>query len=141
MSETITKTITFECVTCPECDCLFAVQTAWAYQRRVMGMHNKGGYCPNGHWFVWGESELEKVKKQLASRQAQLDQANSAVRFQAEQRALAEADAAKERKAVARLKKRATCGACPVCNRSFPKLAAHMKTKHPDYAATDGGGR
>ena len=26
-------------------------------------------------------------------------------------------------------------GVCPCCTRTFPNLAAHMKTKHPDFGA------
>jgi hypothetical protein len=86
-------------------------------------------YCPLGHtWEFSGEGEAERLRRQLQ---------------EAQRRAKANRDllAAEERSHSAtrghltRTKKRVANGVCPCCNRSFVKLAAHMKTKHPEYVA------
>lgn len=36
-----------------------------------------------------------------------------------------------------RLRKRASAGVCPCCNRTFSQLARHMQTKHPTFIAQE----
>lgn len=33
----------------------------------------------------------------------------------------------------AKLKKRASAGICPCCNRTVSQMARHMKSKHPEF--------
>ena len=51
----------------------------------------------------------------------------------------ANARAARAEAAAARLKKRASAGLCPCCNRSVGALERHMRTKHPQWVAEQRG--
>lgn len=83
-------------------------------------------YCPNGHAAAFtGKSEAERLREQLASeRHAQ----SRRLQFEATRREAVE----RERDAAIRKVKRVERGVCPHCQRSFVKLAAHVKTKHPE---------
>jgi len=89
---------------------------------------NKSSYCPNGHtWFYMGENEAAMQRR----RAERAEQMNAQLQDEARK-------AIKQRNAVMadlkRHQRRARAGLCPCCNRSFVKLAAHIKTKHPNYA-------
>jgi hypothetical protein len=91
-------------------------------------VHNKNPgtcfYCPNGH------SQIFNTK----SYQAQIaDLERQAIRLRGERDSALDL---KEKEARRRrlLEKRVKNGVCPCCKRSFKALAAHMKSKHPDYA-------
>jgi hypothetical protein len=99
-------------------------------------------YCPHGHHNSFSDSsELSRVKAKLAE-QARIATEQAARAQREQERALqaefAEQRAVNERNAVQRemkrLKTRAAAGVCPCCNRTFVKLAQHMKTKHPEAA-------
>jgi predicted nucleotidyltransferase len=74
-----------------------------------------------------GESEEEKLRRLFHQEQQAHDQAKARARD-------AEARAVNLARTAMRLRRRAANGVCPCCKRSFKELAAHMKTKHPDYA-------
>lgn len=100
----------FKEITCYSCGCLFALESEF---NRYRVNDKKSWYCPNGHIQNYiGETEAEKLKKQLAA--------------ETSRRAAAEArEQAAERKL-----KRISNGVCAECNRSFVNLQRHMKTKH-----------
>jgi hypothetical protein len=88
-----------------------------------------GIYCPSGHrWTFAGEPRSKELERQIAAKQAALDQERAARR---------DADAAleRERKKARRVAK----GVCPCCTRSFTNLRRHMQTKHPEVAGEKGG--
>lgn len=94
-------------------------------------------YCPDGHsnYYPRGKSEFEKLQDELARRDGQL-----AAETRRASRLVDELE--RERRShsstkgqLTKTKKRAANGICPCCNRQVPQLAAHMKTKHPDYVA------
>lgn len=96
--------------------------------------HAEGGYhhCPNGHSWGWTKEtcEREKLRQErdrLKQRQAMLED---------EKREALER-ASKAEAATVRLKKRATAGVCPCCNRTFLALSRHMKSKHPNIVALE----
>lgn len=84
--------------------------------------------CPLGHsWHYTGDDEIVRVKKERdrereysARLRAELDQTEASLRA--------------TKGVVTKLKKRASAGVCPCCNRSFQNVARHMATKHPDFA-------
>lgn len=41
-----------------------------------------------------------------------------------------------QRGVTTRIKNRVKHGVCPCCQRTFRQLAAHMKSKHPDFVST-----
>lgn len=86
-------------------------------------------WCPNGHSWVYNSQktmnehertrlERDRLKQQLAQKDDEI--------------AAAERRAAAAKGQVTRLKKRATAGLCPCCNRHFDNLQRHMASKHKD---------
>jgi hypothetical protein len=100
-------------------------------------MREDGGYasCPNGHQWGWSEGRrqrdaLRRERDLLAQQVAQRD---DEIRAQREAREAAERQARAAKGEITKLKKRASAGTCPCCNRTFSNMAAHMKTKHPEF--------
>lgn len=84
-------------------------------------------YCCNGHsQHFTGETEADKLRRQLAQKDAELA-------AKANQLKLADRQVAAARGAVTKIKNRVGNGVCPCCNRTFQNLMRHMKTKHPGY--------
>ncbi len=110
---------------CGECGIQFAVPESWRAEKQRNG---KGWYCPNGHARAYRESDAETAKKALAEER----QRHASTLARLNEATAAESKAQAEMK---RLKKRASAGVCPCCNRTFQSLARHMKTKHPDHGA------
>lgn len=117
---------------CCNCGVLFALPESW---QEVFKKDHRTFYCPAGHPQLYtGLSEEEKLRRALANKEQELNQAN-------EQRANAVAEADHFRRSRDGMKGalRKTCirvknGVCPCCKRTFSCLADHMKQKHPGYA-------
>lgn len=113
---------------CPECGTFFGVPYRFLQERRK---DKRLFYCPNGHSMSYKESESDKLRRErdlLKQREAMLQDEIAAERERA-----AKAEAANKR-----LKKRASAGTCPCCQRTFSNMATHMKRHHPQFVA-DGG--
>jgi hypothetical protein len=120
-------TTTFTVLDCCKCGTLFAVPDQVDEELIRTG---RQFYCPNGHSQSYTESTEEKLRKAedaLARERARSDQLK-ADRDAADRRASA------ARGQVTKIRNRVARGVCPCCNRTFADLAAHMLTKHPDYA-------
>jgi len=111
-----TKTITMITEICCNCGIAFGVPSDFRDQCKED--EKKYFYCPNGHGQHYSETESHRLKKLLEKE-----------RQEAERRIQVQIDA---RKIVEGQLKRLHKGVCPCCNRSFPNLAAHLKTKHPE---------
>lgn len=86
----------------------------------------RGWHCPKGHSRVWRGKTTEQKLADAEARETHLaDQLRAAVD-----------EAEKRRQQIIRDRSRYAAGVCPCCNRSFPGLARHMASKHPDYDAT-----
>lgn len=96
------------------------------------GAENQPFYCPYGHrqWFVRGETEEQKLRRERDRLKQQLAYKDDCIRH-------AERSANAYKGEVTRLKNRSAAGVCPCCNRTFKHLAAHMKTKHPEFNKDD----
>lgn len=99
----------------------------------------EGGFhtCPNGHRRGWDDSrsqreakrrEQERLKQSVAQKDDEIAELNARVSK------LVVTTAAAKRE-VGTLKKRASVGVCPCCHRTVKQMAAHMKSKHPDFVA------
>lgn len=117
---------------CYLCGVVFGMPAEMDRERR---QDHKTFYCVNGHaQHYTGKTEAQKQRERAeeAERAAErMRVSRDAARDQAE--------AAERRRAAAKgqltkVKKRVANGVCPCCNRTFADLAAHMSTKHPDYA-------
>lgn len=113
---------------CGECGIEFHVPQHFYDERRKTG---KGWHCPNGHSRVFRESDADKFRRER-------DQAKQEIARIEQEREEQRARAEKAERATARLKKRASAGTCPCCNRTFANMAEHMKGQHPEFVA-DGG--
>lgn len=110
---------------CIECGVRFGVPTSFDEQRRD---DHRTFYCPNKHPQHYAglnreeklERDLERAKRRAASAEGQATRAEYRRR------------AAKGQ--LTKTKNRIANGVCPCCNRTFKDLAAHMQTKHPEYA-------
>lgn len=81
-------------------------------------------YCPNGHGqhYSVGETEAQKLKRQLQQKENELAQATSS-KIQLENQL---------NKANKKLKQVAA-GQCPCCDKTYVHLANHMAKKHPEF--------
>lgn len=108
----------FESCTCSECGIVYYIPETFKTARR---RDHRTFNCPNGHnQYFPGESGEEKNARLLREESER------------HQRTLARANAAEQE--TERLKKRAKAGVCPCCNRTFLKLAYHIKAKHPEFS-------
>lgn len=87
-------------------------------------------YCTicGGHRHWPGESDIEKLRSQLNAAKQREETLRT-------QRVNLENALAAEQRSKERLKRRVKNGVCPCCHRTVKQLAAHMKTKHPDYGS------
>jgi len=118
---------TWDVIDCPRCGVLFAVTEELDDRWRSNG---KSFYCPNGHSMSYTdntEKRLREAKDALARERARNDQLRA-------EREAAERKASAAKGQVTKIRNRVARGVCPCCNRTFADLAAHMATKHPDYA-------
>ena len=120
------------------CNCITCGTPIWGdsdLRERRRESHNSF-YCVNGHSQAWsGENRAEKAEKELSRARQQLAQAQDEKR-DAERQAETEATMRRTADAaVKRLRKRASAGTCPCCNRTFGNMATHMKRQHPEFVA------
>jgi len=131
---TITVGATFITVDCPACAFVFAVPKTFRSRCEREGKSMHCPACAGG--MNWGESEADKLRKQLEAAQRRLSGAQGTITHLSDQRDAAERSARAQRAANTRLRKRVSNGVCPCCRRTFADLARHMEGQHPDYAAT-----
>lgn len=111
----------------------------YAYAQRT----GKPVWCPLGHEWVVRETEVDRLKAELVAKEARLQRVAEDRDWYSRQMDHARRDA-QHQAAVARgykgqlvrTKKRIGAGTCPCCNRTFQQLARHMKSQHPEYAAS-----
>lgn len=95
---------------------------------------HKTFFCPNGCRLSFGESEADKLKKQLARETAAHDQTRADRDCRQEHLEQSERRRSALKGQVTKIKNRVGNGVCPCCNRYFKNLHRHMTSKHPDYA-------
>lgn len=88
-------------------------------------------YCINGHsQHFLGQTAADKLRKDLEREQMRRRSAEHESEYQ-KRRARA------YKGKLTSVKKRVANGVCPCCKRGFKNLAAHMKTKHPNYGESE----
>ena len=128
-TQTYTGTLTV--MDCPNCGMTFGVTAEFEQRRR-----GDGGsfHCPLGHSMSFKANREAALKRDL---QYERDRAEREARraASAEGRAQRAENSRRVTKGhLTRVKRRVAHGVCPCCNRTFKDLAAHMTTKHPDFA-------
>ena len=112
----------FDMMCCGSCGINFLMPTVRNNESKAKG-RGLSWFCPNGHERVYGETEADKVRRELNTARQQIARAEDEAREAA-------ARATKAENAKKRLEKRINAGLCPCCNRSFQNLQRHMATKH-----------
>jgi ssDNA-binding Zn-finger/Zn-ribbon topoisomerase 1 len=126
--------VQLESTTCPECGVEHAMPSHMLTQKR----NNRGSvYCPNGHSAGWSETEAEKLRKQLAAKDRELEQQRVNLELARKMRDTAENSARAIKGVLAKVKQRVGQGSCPCCRRHFTNLRRHMTSKHPGYAKSE----
>ena len=129
---TITVAIELEHITCANCGMVFAFDGDLIDRRR---RDHQNFYCPSGHDnFFPGESDVEKLQRELKEAQLEIKRAEYRVQSAQLERKEAQQQLSATRGQMTKLKKRIANGVCPCCHRSFANLHDHMTTKHPEYA-------
>lgn len=117
---------------CGQCGVIFAIPVEMEQRRRD---DHRDFYCPNGHsLFFSGPTEAEK---KAAAAKERADRLATALQAQRDQTHAAEQEAAEAKAREIRLRWRVGNGVCPCCQRTFPALAAHVVTKHPEFVHHD----
>lgn len=127
---TLTYFTELEATTCGECGILFAAPKAFWRDRRN---DSRGWYCPNGHNRVFREMEADRLKRELATAQTQLDLLRQTNERKDRELHGARIQVSKARNELQRTKARVANGVCPCCQRSFVNLQRHMKGQHPNF--------
>jgi hypothetical protein len=126
----ITVVVRIESETCVSCGLVFGMSEEFKKKRRELG---DVFHCPAGHRQYYGETSVDKLKKELELEKRRLKWAQDA-RDAAMKRADREE---RSKRAVSghmtRIKHRISAGVCPCCNRTFVNLQRHMATKHKGY--------
>lgn len=92
-------------------------------------------YCPLGHTFVWKESQVDRLTRELATAESQRKAARAALVATRDQRDAAERSNRAYRGWITRLRNKIAAGVCPVagCHRHFENVQAHIATQHPEW--------
>ena len=120
MGYAIPKEIILETEECCNCGILFAMPD---YMMKRLQDNGGSFYCPNGHSQHYTETDKTRLNRMRKTLDDQMRETNKAMER-----------AKKAEKEVSRLKKRASAGVCPCCNRTFQNLMRHMKSQLPDFA-------
>lgn len=122
-------------IECASCGIPFGLSEDYASRRR---QDHAGFMCPAGHSNVFnGETEAERLRRQVAQLQTSMEHKDAALSTMREQRAALERSRSALRGVHTRTCNRVKNGVCPCCNRTFANLASHMHTKHPDFKAAE----
>ena len=96
-------------------------------------------YCPVGHKFHYGDTlldktrrEAERLKQQTARLESELIEAKNEAAAEARKAANAQKQAKTAKTQFKNLRKRSVAGVCPCCHRTFSNVQRHMQTKHAD---------
>lgn len=128
----IAFTQTLESETCFKCGVLFAMPQYLKRKAREGG-NRVTFYCPNGHGQSYIETEIDRLKRQLEAKDAEIVRERNEASLARSRQSSAEHRERAAKGVTTRLKKRIAAGVCPCCHRTVSQLAQHMKTKHPDF--------
>lgn len=135
MSGTVTISgIVCEWHTCISCGVVYTIpQVVIASQRKSGGFHT----CCNGHSQGWAKDDTEdaKVRRERDRLRQQIAEKNDEINAERRRTEEARRQITVAKGQVTKLKTRAAAGTCPCCHRTVRQMAAHMKTKHPDFRA------
>lgn len=125
-----THTEDYRHLQCSQCGVNYFFPEKWCL---TAGTEKTSWRCPNGHGQQFKVSQLDAMRRErdrLAQRIAEKD---DEIKRQSEMRQAAERREVAAKGQATKLRKRIGNGVCACCNRSFPNLERHMKSKHPEF--------
>lgn len=128
--KTIDIAVTFEMIDCANCHVVFGLGEEHVARLRKSG---ERFYCPAGHFLTFGESETDKLRKELERAKAQADRMQATITHVRDQAAAADRSRIAYQAQATRLRNRIGKGVCPCCNRTFADVARHMSGQHPEF--------
>lgn len=122
----------FEQQECVDCFCKFGVPIGFTASRRS---DKRRFFCPNGHSMSYTESDADKLRRERDRLAQQLAYKDDLIADERRRREEAERATSAQKGVVTKLRKRASAGVCPCCNRTVSQMARHMASKHPTFKA------
>lgn len=120
-------------VTCCHIGCGVQFGIEADYMKRLRETH-EWFYCPNGHQqHFTGETEAERLKRQLTQTEACLTYARADTQRARERANHTENRLRSTKGVVTRMKRKIVAGRCVCCSRQFKDLESHMKVQHPKW--------
>ena len=127
----IQLTSTYVTETCCNCGIAFAMPKDFYDKRRN---DHESFCCPKGHGqYYSGESDKEKLEKQLQASENKVEFFKSRANEHFESYLAEKRSKAAHKAHYTMLKKKVKKGQCPCCDKSFPDVAEHIQSVHPDY--------
>lgn len=123
-------TATLTVTSCGECNIPFAMPDNLEYWARKEG---RRFYCPNGHQLRYVESDLDRVKKQLAESEEKANRRLARLNEERDAHAHTTHQLHGTQGALVKVKRRISRGVCPCCTRTFSNLQKHIEDMHPAY--------
>lgn len=142
MGAVLSFTQHLEALTCWVCGIDFAISSTYKRSLERAGEDAPTLFCPRGCRLGHGKSKAARLRENLDAMQRSRDQARDDARVARIERDHQERRAStykghltKTKNKLEKTQIRVKHGVCPCCNRTFKQLQAHMKRKHPNYAA------
>ena len=130
----VVLSIRFHTVICYKCSVTFAVDE---HIRKRWIERGDTFWCPNGHDQHYSESDISKLKSELAREKSRREFYERNAASERTAREMTQRQLIAQKAAKTRLRNRIRNGVCPCCTRSFMNLKAHIKTQHPDFQPDD----
>lgn len=126
--------VSMQTIECYKCAIPFAVPAEYKSRLQAKG---EDFYCPNGHRQHYCKSTeqvlREKLEKQKRDYEERIEGLEGTIYWKDQKIKETKGKLTGQKIQNTKMKNRIKNGVCPCCNRTFENLAAHMKTKHPDY--------
>ncbi len=123
MTITYKENVILSTMNCGECGITFAMPETFRKDCKELGYT---WYCPNGHSRIYSETDVNKLKRELAKEESKHDQTSAKLRD-------TKIKLSCEKGQRTKLKNRIAKGVCPCCNRYFQNVKRHIDNKHPEY--------
>lgn len=126
---TFTEEATFTVIVC-DCGVKYGLDVDYIKMLRKNG---KTFYCPNGCSRWYGESEEERLKKQLTQEAKKRESLECRVMEWRDEAERKTRQLSAKKGQITKMKNQAAKGLCLCCGQHFPDLEQHMQTEHPDF--------
>jgi hypothetical protein len=131
---TVAEEIDLEVMDCAACGVVYAVTRDYDARRRKDG---QGWSCPNGHSNVYGNTEADRLKRELEDTRKGLAATREDLARERSRLETAKRSHAATKGQLTKIQKRVAAGVCPYCHRHFEALARHMTSKHKECPAPE----